>query len=102
MSNQTFYAFSQKQEVMLAENRNADKRRRLPGTELCAAVLPNRFISALEKMLKFHGIRDGYRSLIEGDLEKCPLPIFLNPDTGGTILGTSRQSFKTMYPNGRI
>lgn len=44
-----------------------------------------------------YGIRDGYRGLIEGDYHAMAPEDFSNILTlGGTILGTSRQSFKTM------
>lgn len=43
------------------------------------------------------GIRDGYRGLIEGDYHPMSPRDFSDILTlGGTILGTSRQSFKTM------
>lgn len=47
--------------------------------------------------LTLYGIRDGYRGLIEGDYHKMELEDFSDILTmGGTILGTSRQPFKTM------
>ncbi|MCI6347212.1 MAG: 6-phosphofructokinase, partial [Negativibacillus massiliensis] len=49
------------------------------------------------KDVEIYGIRDGYRGLIEGDLKKMSPSDFSGILTlGGTILGTSRQSFKTM------
>ena len=49
------------------------------------------------KDVEIYGIRDGYRGLIEGDLKKMSPSNFSGILTlGGTILGTSRQSFKTM------
>ena len=44
-----------------------------------------------------YGIRDGYRGLIEGDYHPMEPQDFSDILTrGGTILGTSRQPFKTM------
>ena len=44
-----------------------------------------------------YGIRDGYRGLIEGDYHPMEPQVFSDILTrGGTILGTSRQPFKTM------
>ena len=46
-----------------------------------------------------YGIRDGYRGLIEGDYHPMEPQDFSDILTrGGTILGTSRQPFKTMQP----
>ena len=51
--------------------------------------------------LTLYGIRDGYRGLIEGDYHKMELEDFSDILTmGGTILGTSRQPFKTMQVKG--
>jgi len=47
--------------------------------------------------LEIHGILDGYRGLIEGDIRKMEPHEFSGIiRTGGTILGTSRQPFKNM------
>jgi 6-phosphofructokinase len=47
--------------------------------------------------LKLYGIHDGYRGLIEGEWRKMELCEFSGIlRQGGTILGTSRQSFKDM------
>ena len=47
--------------------------------------------------LTLYGIRDGYRGLIEGDYHEMKEPDFSDILTvGGTILGTSRQPFKSM------
>ena len=49
------------------------------------------------KDVEIYGIRDGYRGLIYGDIQKMNPKDFSGILTlGGTILGTSRQSFKTM------
>lgn len=49
------------------------------------------------KDAEIYGIRDGYRGLIYGDIQKMNPKDFSGILTlGGTILGTSRQSFKTM------
>ena len=47
--------------------------------------------------LTLYGIRDGYRGLIEGDYHEMKESDFSDIQTvGGTILGTSRQPFKSM------
>ncbi len=47
--------------------------------------------------VEIYGIRDGYRGLIYGNIEKMGWNDFSGILTlGGTILGTSRQPFKTM------
>ena len=49
------------------------------------------------KDVDIYGIRDGYRGLIYGDIRKMDPSNFSGILTlGGTILGTSRQPFKTM------
>ena len=49
------------------------------------------------KDVTLYGIRDGYRGLIEGDYHVMEPDAFSDILTlGGTILGTSRQPFKTM------
>lgn len=49
------------------------------------------------KEVTLYGIRDGYRGLIEGDYHVMEPDAFSDILTlGGTILGTSRQPFKTM------
>ena len=49
------------------------------------------------KDVTLYGIRDGYRGLIEGDYHLMEPDSFSDILTlGGTILGTSRQPFKTM------
>ena len=49
------------------------------------------------KGVTLYGIRDGYRGLIEGDYHPMEPQDFSDILTrGGTILGTSRQPFKTM------
>lgn len=49
------------------------------------------------KDVTLYGIRDGYRGLIEGDYHLMEPESFSDILTlGGTILGTSRQPFKTM------
>lgn len=49
------------------------------------------------KGVEIYGIRDGYRGLIYGDIRRMCYDDFSGILTlGGTILGTSRQPFKTM------
>lgn len=62
-----------------------------------AKTLYNEFGDKLE----LYGIQDGYRGLIEGDYQEMREADFSNILTmGGTILGTSRQPFKTMQKAG--
>ena len=47
--------------------------------------------------VELYGVRDGYRGLIEDDIRKMNRNDFSGILTlGGTILGTSRQPFKSM------
>ena len=81
------------------KNRNADQRRRLPGTERDNAAMRGvvKGLNANLDELEIYGFYDGYKGLIYGNYRLLTSKDFSGILTkGGTILGTSRQPFKYM------
>ncbi len=67
------------------------------GLNAAISGVVNTLYHALGKQVTVYGIEDGYTGLIYGDYKKMQQSDFADIlGTGGTILGTSRQPFKTI------
>lgn len=82
--------------MLYETNRNADQRRRLPGTERDDARHRKGVCNALDEV-ELYGFEEGYKGLIYGNYRMLTPRDFSGILTkGGTILGSSRQPFKMM------